>query len=332
MTGDTPKRVFGLAKVNTTLQYSRSTQALAKRAFNEEAYTDQLVLDPVAAKAAYEDIEDVMTLPYADPETENVPTLEEMTRAALNVLDNDEDGFFLHVEGGAVDWAGHGNWMGRMIEEQTDFNNAVNAVIEWVEANSSWDETLLIVTGDHETGMLTGPDAREDNQYFKPVTNNGIGVLPTGMFHSDDHSNQLIPLYAKGAYSNMFRSYETMTDPIHGKYIDNTDVFSVMKSALLGDETAVAEEQPQDFEVVSNYPNPFNPQTTITFNMPLIGTANVSIYDMLGQKVATLVDEVKSPGSYSVIWNAEGFASGTYFANITLYGTKTLSHKMTLMK
>ena len=47
---------------------------------------------------------------------------------ALNHLDDDPDGFFLHIEGGAVDWAMHANQMGRMIEEMTDFKNSVDAV------------------------------------------------------------------------------------------------------------------------------------------------------------------------------------------------------------
>jgi alkaline phosphatase len=58
-----------------------------------------------------------------DPWTliETVPTLAEMSSAALNVLDNDPDGFILMVEGGAVDWAGHSHNLGRLIEEETGY-------------------------------------------------------------------------------------------------------------------------------------------------------------------------------------------------------------------
>ncbi len=216
--GSTPKRVFGLAKIAQTLQFNRKTSAAAKMAYNNEAKVDQLVLEKSAAKSAYSDIPDVTTAAYADPQVENVPTLAEMTKAALNVLDNDPDGFFLHVEGGAVDWAGHANWMGRVIEEQQDFNNSVQAVIDWVEQNSNWDETLLIVTGDHETGFLTGPGGNIDNQYFKPVVNNGQGNMPSGEFFSNNHTNQIIPLYAKGPLSEMFTLFSTKSDPVRGTY------------------------------------------------------------------------------------------------------------------
>lgn len=330
-TGDTPLRVFGLAKANSTLQYNRPTDAAAKIAYNHEATIDQIVLEPSAAKAAYEDNDDIMTAPYADPQVEIVPTLEEMTRASLNILDNDPDGFFLHVEGGAVDWAGHGNWLGRMIEEQTDFNNAVQAVIDWVETNSSWDETLVIVTGDHETGFLTGPNGREDNEYFKPVVNNGQGVLPTGEFYSGSHTNQVIPLYAKGAFSNMLLYHSTNMDPQRGQYMDNTEIFEVMKSAMEGAPTAV-EDEPVEFNTLSNYPNPFNPVTTIAFNVALTGTVKMTIYDVLGHKVDTLVDEVMAPGSYEITWDASSYASGTYFCSLELFGNKVLNHKLTLVK
>ncbi len=79
-----------------------------------------------------------------------------MVEGALNVLDDNPKGFFLMVEGGAIDWAGHSNLSGRLIEEEGDFLDAVSAVIEWVDTQSSWNDTLLIVTGDHETGYLTG--------------------------------------------------------------------------------------------------------------------------------------------------------------------------------
>jgi len=59
---------------------------------------------------------------------------------------------------------------------------------------------------------------------------------------------------------------------------------------------------------------------------------NLVIYDLLGRKVETLVNEVKTPGSYGVTWNAEGFASGVYFYKIELGGTEVLTGKMLLIK
>lgn len=86
----------------------------------------------------------------------DVPDLATMSVAALNILNQNSKGFFIMIEGGGVDWMGHANYMPRFIEEQMDFNAAVAAVIDWVETYSNWEDTLLIVTSDHETGGIWG--------------------------------------------------------------------------------------------------------------------------------------------------------------------------------
>jgi alkaline phosphatase len=148
-----------------------------------------------------------------------------MTKAALNILDNDEDGFFLLVEGGAVDWAGHGNQSGRVIEEQIDFNRSVEAVVKWVRKNSNWRETLVIVTGDHETGYLSGPDSNPD---WNPLVNNGTDVLPGMEWYSGSHTNQLIPFFAKGRGARRFMKKADEFDPQRGPYIDNIEIAEVL--------------------------------------------------------------------------------------------------------
>ena len=136
---------------------------------------------------------------------------------------------FLMVEGGAIDWASHANYSGRMIEEFVDFENSIDAVMDWVQTNSNWGETLLIVTGDHETGYLTGPGS---DPTWEPIVNNGAGILPGMEWHDDYHTNSLIPLFAKGDAGRMFRGYADEYDPVHGKYLDNTELAEVLFRAL----------------------------------------------------------------------------------------------------
>jgi alkaline phosphatase len=197
MAGPTPDRVLGVPQVYQTLQQSRGG----------DGYAD----------------------PYVVPLVETIPTLEEMTVAALNVLDDDPDGLFLMVEGGAVDWASHANQSGRMIEEQIDFDNAVQAVDDWVRANSNWGETLLIVTGDHECGYLTGPGS---DPTWEPIVNNGIGNLPGMEWHSGNHTNSLIVISAKGDAARLFRPLADESDPVHGRYVDNTEIAQVIFEVL----------------------------------------------------------------------------------------------------
>ncbi len=70
---------------------------------------------------------------------------------------------------------------------------------------------------------------------------------------------------------------------------------------------------PSQFGLGQNYPNPFNPTTRIEFRLPASNKVTLSIFDMLGRKTATLVDEQLTAGAYSIEWNASGFASGVYY-------------------
>ena len=139
-------------------------------------------------------------IPGETPLLSTVPTLAELTRAALTQLQGDE-GMFLIIEGGAVDWAMHANSLGRAIEEYTDFDEAVRAVEAWVDdpaSSANWENTLVIVTADHDH-LLLGPDAA--TVPFQAVEGRGAGVLPGHSWWSGTHSNQLVPIYARGAGS-----------------------------------------------------------------------------------------------------------------------------------
>lgn len=92
---------------------------------------------------------------------------------------------------------------------------------------------------------------------------------------------------------------------------------------------------PTEF-AVNVYPNPFNPSTTISYDLPEAGSVTVVIYDVLGQQVRHLVSQVNAAGRYSIQWDARdnqgrGVASGVYIAKVDA-GTSTLSQKMLLLK
>jgi hypothetical protein len=67
------------------------------------------------------------------------------------------------------------------------------------------------------------------------------------------------------------------------------------------------------FELMQNYPNPFNPSTVITYQLPAVKFVSLKVLDVLGREVATLVNEVRQPGTHSVRWNASGVSSGVFF-------------------
>ena len=88
---------------------------------------------------------------------------------------------------------------------------------------------------------------------------------------------------------------------------------------------------PHSVELFQNYPNPFNAQTTIRFELPRRVYVEVSVYDLLGKKLATLVSEEKDAGSYSVSWRAETYSSGIYVYQLRA-GAGTLTRKLLLIK
>ena len=73
------------------------------------------------------------------------------------------------------------------------------------------------------------------------------------------------------------------------------------------------EELPTVFKLYNNYPNPFNPTTTIKYDVPKASTISISIYDILGKEVDRLVNGLVQPGRYEVVWDARNYASGSYF-------------------
>jgi hypothetical protein len=88
---------------------------------------------------------------------------------------------------------------------------------------------------------------------------------------------------------------------------------------------------PEKFALHTAYPNPFNPATTISFDIPQISNVTVTVFNVLGQRVATLVNELLPGGNHSRIWDASRFGSGIYFVKMES-GTFTETRKITLMK
>jgi hypothetical protein len=88
---------------------------------------------------------------------------------------------------------------------------------------------------------------------------------------------------------------------------------------------------PSAFGLSQNYPNPFNPSTRISFQVPVKSNVNVSVYDILGHKVATLVNETKQPGQYDITFDSSHLSSGVYFYKMQS-DKFVITKKMTVIK
>ncbi|MEX0745978.1 MAG: alkaline phosphatase [Phycisphaeraceae bacterium] len=123
---------------------------------------------------------------YSTGETDRydtAPHLSEMAVKALALLEDPEHGFFLMVEGGHIDSAGHDNNIAACVHETLEFDRTIASVMEWAEGR---DDTLIVVTADHEAGGLS------------VIYNNGAGELPTVRWSTGGHTGAKVPAYAAG--------------------------------------------------------------------------------------------------------------------------------------
>jgi alkaline phosphatase len=125
--------------------------------------------------------------------------LPDATEMALGMLDKNDKGFFIMIEGSQIDWGGHANDAAYIVDEMVDFDNAVGKALEFAKKDG---ETLVIVTADHETGgfgIIGGSIATGDVQ---------------GAFLIKDHTATMVPVFAYGPGSEVFTGVQ-----------DNTDIF-----------------------------------------------------------------------------------------------------------
>ena len=168
-------------------------------------------------------------LPYEisrDPDA--IPSLLEMTVKVIEILSQDPDGFFLMVEGGRIDHAGHANNKTNVALETIEFNYAVDAAISYAEEH---DNVLLIVTADHETGGLTILNETlndtipslnrtvEENRLLRFERINNISVS----WSTGSHTCQDVPFFG---FRTEFNGLNNLS------FIDNTEIFDIMKEFI----------------------------------------------------------------------------------------------------
>lgn len=127
-----------------------------------------------------------------------------------------------------------------------------------------------------------------------------------------------------GSYATMFNDDESNGQ--HGVW--NKVVYG---QAIVTSNEEDGIDTPQDFLLSQNYPNPFNPTTNINFSLPEASEVSLTVFNTLGQQVATLVDSQLNSGSHSITWNAQNVPSGIYFYRLKA-GNFVQTNKMLLLK
>jgi hypothetical protein len=125
---------------------------------------------------------------------------------------------------------------------------------------------------------------------------------------------------------------QTILGTSSGNSVTVSSGYSAFRKGSMTSVSPLPELVPLEFALYQNYPNPFNPSTTILFTVPAREETTLKVYNILGQEVAVLFNDIAEAGEYHrVVFDASRLASGIYFARVQS-GGKTLLKKMTLLK
>ena len=173
-----------------------------------------------------------------------VPSLKEMTKTALETLSRNKKGFFLMVEGGLIDYAGHFNDAGWMLHELLAFDETIGRVYEWAKNR---DDTLVVVTADHETGSfglsyskyhIPSAQKLSSGQYHQPRFNFGSARMLDGLYQQKKSFMRI--LYEFDHLSAHLRTSRHLQ-----KFINDASVFKISRR----DAEAVLATEPNRFYV-----------------------------------------------------------------------------------
>lgn len=170
--------------------------------------------------------------------------------------------------------------------EMSSFNSTINGrdvTLNWTTATETNNSNFEI-----ERSILNG-------QWIKTgsIPGNGTTLSVMNYSYTDRNLNS-------GVYNYRLKQID-----FNGNY----EYFNLMNEVNIG--------IPAQYKLLQNYPNPFNPSTTIKYDLPFEGKVSIKIFDMSGREAATLVNEIKTAGYYSVQFNASDLSSGIYYYRIT---------------
>ncbi len=190
----------------------------------------------------------------------------------------------------------------------------------------AWD-----LTENQPLGMWVIETSGTYNQRWDPHETIRILTPPPNSTRLGESHAQVVPVVPTGTLilpgisdSIMIYTQRPLTD-------QDTIRFVADPSGIITGLENKGQQQPLRFSLENNYPNPFNPATTIPFTVDRSGRVKLTVYNILGQKVATLQDGYLSPGRHRALFNAAGLASGIYLYNLAR-DNYSITRKMILLK
>ncbi|WP_016948846.1 alkaline phosphatase [Anabaena sp. PCC 7108] len=177
------------------------------------------------------------------------PTLQDLTKAALEVLSKDKDGFWLMVEGGDIDWSAHDDNLDNLIGTVLDFDKAVQTTIDWIKNNGGWENNLLIVTADHDHYLTLNPNFEQllklkgaealTAESDPEKAGHFWGSNSQFKYGWGNHANRPVPVYYQGKGADVltnsigkgFQSYGFDVPGIQG-LVDQIHIYQTQRAAI----------------------------------------------------------------------------------------------------
>lgn len=201
-------------------------------------------------------------------------------------------------------------------------------------ANTGLELTVdsLPFTNSRRRNFFIGPDMRDSVSLLATILSEGLLLITLVQFD-----------YASGNNSGGFASFRLHTG-VNDEQEGRSNPFILKRSELTvrylpASVTDITDSYPQlpgNFNLGFNFPNPFNPSTTIDYSLPERSQVRIEIFNLMGQSIRTLIDKEQLTGKHQVVWdgndqNGQEAASGIYFYRITA-GEFSQSRKMLLVK
>ncbi len=167
---------------------------------------------------------------------------------------------------------------------------------------------------------------------YKLLLNSSVGNTFGGNVYYDSAQTFTFGVLSKSFfYNGQYYQFRGWTGTGNGSYTSpdstgndsavtlsmNSPILELARWTNLIGIQGISAEIPKEYKLYQNFPNPFNPSTTINFDIIKAGNVKIVLYDVLGREVKTIVNENTEPGRFKVVFNADNFASGLYFYRIT---------------
>ncbi|CAG0981616.1 partial Serine protease AprX, partial [Anaerolineae bacterium] len=194
-----------------------------------------------------------------------------------------------------------------------------------------------------DPGVKLGATVQHPLQMLNAGTQNYVPMLGSGVSVSSG-TDSIVVLSQTNATDTLIMRTDTVTSATRSRIWSGSAWSGLGANLRMGmsvtygsgvtgveEGTVASNGLPGAYSLDQNYPNPFNPSTTIRFALPMATHAVLKVYDMLGQEVATLVDDQTGAGTHEVQWNPAGLASGVYLYRLEA-GSFSAGKKLLLLK